>query len=409
MLTIAGMTLYEIGWYFLIYSVIGWMLEVVYHAVTLGKVINRGFLNGPVCPVYGFGVLAVFAMCNIIGDLGGTGQSMSEVNSFYIFIGGTILASAVELIAGWLLFHCFHARWWDYSNKPFNLGGYICPQFSLLWGLGAVLIVRVAHPGIDQISASYIPERIGIPILLVLYAIYLADFLVTVLIVIGLNKKLKELDQIRSDMRIVSDAVSEKLGERTIDTTVFIQEQQVQAALARAELHEKAQESRQAASARATAVKEKTAARMTAARTSAAEKVASAKDTTTEKVVNAKETAALKAVNAKEAAVTKATKAREAAGERIAQTKNAAEAKASAAKENAAARVNGSIAALEARYHALKHSIMKNRFFGAKRLLMAFPDLTHSRYSAVLQELQKELTQDDAAHTADDKRQGDDR
>ena len=61
---ICGMTYYQICWYFLIYSFGGWALEVVYHAVACGKVINRGFLNGPVCPVYGFGVLSVFAMMN---------------------------------------------------------------------------------------------------------------------------------------------------------------------------------------------------------------------------------------------------------------------------------------------------------------------------------------------------------
>ena len=57
---IAGMTLYQIGWYFVMYSFLGWVVEVAYHAVTQGKVVNRGFLSGPVCPVYGFGMLFVF-------------------------------------------------------------------------------------------------------------------------------------------------------------------------------------------------------------------------------------------------------------------------------------------------------------------------------------------------------------
>ena len=134
---ICGMTYYQICWYFLIYSFGGWALEVVYHAVACGKVINRGFLNGPVCPVYGFGVLSVFAMINTIQ---GGGYLM---NDGMIFLFGVILATAVELIAGWLLDVCFHARWWDYSNKPLNLHGYICLEFSLIWGVAILLVVKV--------------------------------------------------------------------------------------------------------------------------------------------------------------------------------------------------------------------------------------------------------------------------
>ena len=124
---ICGMTYFQICLYFLFYSFGGWVVEVIFHAVTLGKVINRGFLNGPVCPVYGFGVLSVFALLNTLQS---GGHQMSEG---MIFLFGIVLATAVELVAGWLLDVCFHARWWDYSNKPLNFHGYICLEFSLIW------------------------------------------------------------------------------------------------------------------------------------------------------------------------------------------------------------------------------------------------------------------------------------
>ena len=101
---ICGMTYFQICLYFLIYSFGGWVVEVIFHAVALGKVINRGFLNGPVCPVYGFGVLSVFALLNTIQ---GSGRQMSDG---MIFVFGIVLATAVELVAGWLLDVCFHAR-----------------------------------------------------------------------------------------------------------------------------------------------------------------------------------------------------------------------------------------------------------------------------------------------------------
>ena len=88
---ICGMTYYQICWYFLVYSFGGWVVEVIFHAVTLGKVINRGFLNGPVCPVYGFGVISVFAMINTLQS---SGYQMSDG---MIFIFGVILATVVEL------------------------------------------------------------------------------------------------------------------------------------------------------------------------------------------------------------------------------------------------------------------------------------------------------------------------
>ena len=81
------MTYYQICWYFLVYSFGGWVVEVIFHAVTLGKVINRGFLNGPVCPVYGFGVISVFAMINTLQS---SGYQMSDG---MIFIFGVILAT----------------------------------------------------------------------------------------------------------------------------------------------------------------------------------------------------------------------------------------------------------------------------------------------------------------------------
>lgn len=232
---IAGLTWYQICWYFLIYSFIGWCVEVIYHAVTVGKVINRGFLNGPVCPVYGFGSLAVFAAGNCI-----SGSSVESLSFWPLFAMGVLLATSIELLAGWLLDILFHARWWDYSNKPLNFHGYICLEFSLIWGLGIVFIVRIMYPSIDRLSAGSIDPKIGWPVLAAIYAVYLLDLIVTVAIVRGMNQQLEQLDKVRSDLRIVSDKLSTVLADETIRTANVIQEGQVQAALGRAELKEAA-------------------------------------------------------------------------------------------------------------------------------------------------------------------------
>ena len=200
---ICGMTYYQICWYFLIYSFGGWALEVVYHAVACGKVINRGFLNGPVCPVYGFGVLSVFAMMNTFQGSG------YQLNDGMIFLFGVILATAVELIAGWLLDVCFHARWWDYSNKPLNFHGYICLEFSLIWGVAILLVVKVFQSFVEHHTSAHAPSIVGWMVVAILYALYLLDLIVTVAVIQGLNRKLTRLDTIRANMRVISDKISD--------------------------------------------------------------------------------------------------------------------------------------------------------------------------------------------------------
>ena len=232
---ICGMTYYQICWYFLIYSFGGWVVEVIFHAVALGKVVNRGFLNGPVCPVYGFGVLSVFAMINTLQS---SGYQMSEG---MIFLFGVILATVVELIAGWMLDVCFHARWWDYSDKPFNFHGYICLEFSLIWGLAIVLVVKVFQKYVENDTSMQTDSALGWIILAILYGVYLADLIVTVAVIRGLNKKLTRLNTIQSDMRIVSDKLSDTVANTTIDTAQVIGEGKVQTALAKAELREAAE------------------------------------------------------------------------------------------------------------------------------------------------------------------------
>ena len=228
---ICGMTYFQICLYFLVYSFGGWVVEVIFHAVALGKVINRGFLNGPVCPVYGFGVLSVFALLNTIQS---GGHQMSEG---MIFVFGFVLATAVELIAGWLLDVCFHARWWDYSDKPLNFHGYICLEFSLIWGLAIVMVVKVFQKYVEN-QVSHTPATWEWVVIAILYAVYLTDFIVTVAVIRGLNKKLTRLDKVSSDLRIVSDKLSDTLATTTIDTAQKVGERKVQAALAKAELLE---------------------------------------------------------------------------------------------------------------------------------------------------------------------------
>ena len=219
------MTYYEIAGYFIIYSFIGWCIEVVYHALRFGRVCNRGFLNGPVCPVYGFGVILVFGAVSLLALLFSDTGNVMSIPLPILYLAGMILTTFTEFMGGFLLDKFFHARWWDYRNQKFNLGGYICLRFSLIWGVGIVLIVRYLHPILIRDSIALIPEKYGWWILLLMYLLYILDIVVSALTMIKLNEKLAELEELRRSMRVVSNTLSYVLAEGTFVTDDLVRKE----------------------------------------------------------------------------------------------------------------------------------------------------------------------------------------
>ena len=253
-----GFTLYQTAAYFLLYSCLGWCVEVAYSAVTRGKLVNRGFLNGPVCPIYGFGMLALlFALTPLLD------------NGLLLFAGGVIIPSALELAAGWLLYRLYHTRWWNYTDRPFNLGGYICLEFSLYWGLGAVFIMKLVHPTLAAL-VDMVPRPLGWTVMALLYAVYAADVVVTAITAAGLADELDTLEAIADGLHAVSDAMTGLIGSTAMDADQKLDESRLQLKLAGAELRTAGQklsdrETRRAARAKATEAVE--AARRAAGRT----------------------------------------------------------------------------------------------------------------------------------------------
>lgn len=194
----------EYIWYFFVYAFLGWCSEVCFAAVNSGKFVNRGFLNGPLCPMYGIGVCLI-ALC--LGPLG--------ENPLLLFAGAVVLTTALEGITGLLLEKLFHQRWWDYSNVPFNLGGYVCLKFSLLWGLACLLILKVVHPGIARMI-SLIPPLVSAIALPLLFALLIADTITTVLSVRKLNAHLEQLERLSTRIRAASDDIGEKVSDATL-------------------------------------------------------------------------------------------------------------------------------------------------------------------------------------------------
>ena len=117
------MSVYFILLYFFVYGFLGWCTEVAFAGVKEGKFVNRGFLNGPICPIYGVGVAVVVSCLDGLKD-----------NLILLYISSVVLVTALEWFTGFILDKLFHNKWWDYSSMPLNLNGYVCLLFSLIWG-----------------------------------------------------------------------------------------------------------------------------------------------------------------------------------------------------------------------------------------------------------------------------------
>ena len=219
------MSIHDILCFFMIYALIGWMIEVSYHAVTMGKVVNRGFLNGPVCPVYGCGVLSVLAVVRWGGGALGFSSNIETASTPVMFIVGIVFATTIELLAGVMLDVLFHARWWDYSKERFNFRGYICLKFSIIWGLVIAFALRVVHPGIISI-VGFIPVKISWIIIILLYIIFVLDLIMTTFSVLKLNKQLEMMKELQNSILKISDGMSEVIAEGTILTVRKLEEEQ---------------------------------------------------------------------------------------------------------------------------------------------------------------------------------------
>lgn len=198
------LTLYEVFAYFFIYSFLGWVCDVAFHAIKTGKFVNRGFLNGPVCPIYGAGVVVILL---ILGDYA---QQM-----WAVFLVGVAVPTLLELVTGWLLETFFHDKWWDYSERRFNFKGYICLEFSLLWGIAAVCVISILHPLIRKFAMLF-TEIAGTVLVCIGAAILLADVILTVLQVLKLNQKLAEIDKLAKAMRAGSELIGKEVAAVTL-------------------------------------------------------------------------------------------------------------------------------------------------------------------------------------------------
>ncbi len=192
-------TMHDLIWLFFLYSFVGWCIEVCYAAIKRKQFINRGFVNSPLCPIYGFGsVLFAVFLPELTGNL------------FFLFLGGTLLASMLEYATGMLMEKIFRKKLWDYSDIKFNLSGYVCVRYSLLWGALAVITMLFTNPFLCGIFDK-IPHTITLIVQWAAIILLLLDFLTTAMTVLNMKISARRLEQLSEGIQHTSRLLENRI------------------------------------------------------------------------------------------------------------------------------------------------------------------------------------------------------
>ena len=165
---IFGFTITKILAYFIIYSVVGYVIETIFGLLTKGVIESRkSFLYGPFCGIYGVGAVIMIM-----------GLQKFNKNNYTLFAGGFIIGSLIEYVVSFIGEWFFHIKWWDYSSMPFNINGRICVWFSIFWGILAIYLMTHFHPKIDKFLNKMQPNVLKTFTIILTILIFI-DFLVT--------------------------------------------------------------------------------------------------------------------------------------------------------------------------------------------------------------------------------------
>ena len=233
-LTVCGIDFYHLMNWLIIYSFFGWVWETCYVSVKSGKFVNRGFINGPLCTIYGFGAVSVYVILRPFSD-----------NLLYLYLGGVVVATALEYVTAVLMESIFHTSWWDYSDNKFNFQGRICLGASLGWGAFTVILFKVLHPFVESIVILY-PVYVGEIGICVIGVGYVVDFAFSAGAAFRIHEKLPvieaAMEQAKGEMLVkmhekiasvgfAKEATLESVKERLGDVEVLKEMEQKRAAI----------------------------------------------------------------------------------------------------------------------------------------------------------------------------------
>ena len=179
---------------FLFYSFLGWILEMVVCSIADKKVVNRGFLIGPYCPIYGSGCLLIISLLHKYQD-----------DPFTLFIMAIIVCSLLEYFTSYIMEKLFKSRWWDYSDRRFNINGRICLDNLVLFGILGLLIFYVANPFFCGLIDRF-NDTVLMVVAIVLFVVFIVDGIISLKVISGFKNVAKSIhkdstDEITSKVR----------------------------------------------------------------------------------------------------------------------------------------------------------------------------------------------------------------
>ena len=194
------MLFYKYLFIFAIFSILGWILEVIYRGIVHKKIVNPGFMSGCVVPLYGMGAIILNFICILFSNIN------TNFKMLILFVVSAFILTLLEFICGYISLIYFHIRLWDYRKEKFNYRGFICLKFSIIWGITSIIYYLIVYPKIDSISLSFISSNSGIFILGIFLGIFLIDLSVSIKLFNRLIKYAKEIEDNINIEKIKLDA-----------------------------------------------------------------------------------------------------------------------------------------------------------------------------------------------------------
>ncbi|RBP98364.1 hypothetical protein CRD60_00350 [Bifidobacterium aemilianum] len=192
--------------WFMFYACLGWAYESIIVSIGQRQLVNRGFLNGPLCPIYGVGAV----LCVVLLD--------RVHNPLLVFLASALGASLLEYVTSWAMEQIFHARWWDYSQRRFNLNGRICLLGATVFGLAGLLINEVLQP-FARTWTALLPVPVLLGLALVLLLLLVLDMTVTLVGLGNLEETISKLAELYQTYALKADE-SMQTGRETVSDTV---------------------------------------------------------------------------------------------------------------------------------------------------------------------------------------------
>lgn len=205
--------------YFFLYSVIGWIGETIYCSLGEHKFINRGFLTGPLCPIYGSGATVFGVLLSPLYDKYG----MTWYWVIIVIFLGMILADIVEFLTSLIMEKLFNARWWDYSNKKFNIQGRICLGHTMYWGAATFLFVYIVHPAVKGYISTIMNPHQRNQILIMIFIVFAVDLFFAVKAATDVRKLITKINKLYDTVSETANHMKENVSHTYEDIQQFFE------------------------------------------------------------------------------------------------------------------------------------------------------------------------------------------